>query len=162
MNPKHFLWVFLIFAAASCGRSGKMQRDQQQYDVVQEGSATGVTSTINAPGENPPPPMTSSTITGTNVDTTTAFTLPGTATTATTTQQPGTVAGTFPTTPTPRPRPRATQPTTNPPMNSSTDTAAPTATDTVAPTKEPDKKKDEHKPPPPTDTTATGTQGLHI
>jgi len=145
MNPKLCLWVFLIFAAASCGRSGKMQRDQQQYDVVQEGSATGVTSTINAPGENPPPPVTSSTITGTNVDTTTAFTLPGTATTATTTQQPGTVAGTFPTTtsaPTPRPRPRATP--ANPPMNSSTDTAAPPPTQTA---------------PPHTDTTATGTQG---
>src|ERR1041385_7747062 len=59
--------ALLIFG---CSRSGKMQRDQKQYDVVQEGSASGVTSTINAPGETKPP------VTDTNVDTTTAFTIP--------------------------------------------------------------------------------------
>src|SRR3954463_11171648 len=59
--------ALLIFG---CGRSGKMQRDQKQYEVVQEGSASGVTSTINAPGETKPP------VTETNVDTTTAFTIP--------------------------------------------------------------------------------------
>jgi hypothetical protein len=57
-----------------CGRAKDMNRKQQSYDVVQEGSATGVTSTINAPGETTPPattaPMTTS-MTTTNVDTTT-------------------------------------------------------------------------------------------
>jgi hypothetical protein len=59
--------ALLVFG---CSRSGKMQRDQKQYEVVQEGSASGVTSTINAPGETKPP------LTDTNVDTTTAFTIP--------------------------------------------------------------------------------------
>jgi len=53
-----------------CSRSGKMQRKQQDYQAVQEGSASGVTSTINAPGETTPP------MTNTNVDTTTNLTLP--------------------------------------------------------------------------------------
>ncbi|MBV9069208.1 MAG: hypothetical protein JO093_10380 [Acidobacteria bacterium] len=59
--------AFLVFG---CSRSGKVQRSQQQYQTVQEGSASGVTSTINAPGETAPP------LTNTNVDTTTNFTLP--------------------------------------------------------------------------------------
>jgi hypothetical protein len=143
MHPKRFVAVFLILAAASCSRSGKMQRDQQQYDVVQEGSANGgVTSTINGPGETTPP-LTTSTVTGTNVDTTTAFTVPGTTTATTSTAPPGTIAGSLPDSSTgfpsgytparPRPRPR---PATLPPTTTATDTAT---------------------PPPPTDT--TGTQG---
>jgi hypothetical protein len=59
--------ALLVFG---CSRSNKMQRGQQQYDVVQEGSASGVTSTINGPGETPAP------ATDTNADTTTNFTLP--------------------------------------------------------------------------------------
>jgi hypothetical protein len=59
--------AFLVFG---CSRSGKVQRSQQQYQTVQEGSASGVTSTINAPGETAPP------LTNTNVDTTTNLTLP--------------------------------------------------------------------------------------
>ncbi|HEV7425388.1 MAG TPA: hypothetical protein VGQ46_03405 [Thermoanaerobaculia bacterium] len=59
--------AFLVFG---CSRSGKVQRNQQQYQTVQEGSASGVTSTINAPGETTPP------LTNTNVDTTTNLTLP--------------------------------------------------------------------------------------
>jgi hypothetical protein len=59
--------ALLVFG---CSRSGKVQRNQQQYQTVQEGSASGVTSTINAPGETTPP------MTNTNVDTTTNLTLP--------------------------------------------------------------------------------------
>jgi len=59
--------AFLVFG---CSRSGKVQRNQQQYQTVQEGSASGVTSTINGPGETTPP------MTNTNVDTTTNLTLP--------------------------------------------------------------------------------------
>jgi hypothetical protein len=183
MSPRKSVLVLLIFAAASCGQN-KMRRDQQKYDVVQEGSADTVTSTINAPGEINPP-LTSSTITGTNVDTTTAFTLPGTVT-GTTTEQPGTIAGSLPSntngfpsgyTPRPRPRPVVQPPT--PPMDSSTSTAsppttqtAPTATDSVAPTttsttdttgtssptdqkQKKDKGNEKDTPPPPTDTTGT-------
>src|SRR5438093_5425942 len=139
MSPKKSALVLLVVFLAGCGGRSKMKRDQQQYDVVQEGSATGVTSTINAPGETPQPATTTA-ITGTNVDTTTAFTLPGTAT-ATTTDQSGTIAGTlpgngtgFPSGYTPRPRPRpvvTTTSTATPPPATQT---APTATDTVAPT----------------------------
>src|SRR6266496_3078099 len=72
MHPKQFVAIFLILAAASCSRSGKMQRDQQQYDVVQEGSADrGVTSTINGPGETTPP-LTTSTASGSASNNTTA------------------------------------------------------------------------------------------
>jgi hypothetical protein len=59
--------ALLVFG---CSRSGKVQRNQQQYQTVQEGSASGVTSTINAPGETAPP------LTNTNVDTTGNLTLP--------------------------------------------------------------------------------------
>jgi hypothetical protein len=153
MNPKQCLVLLLALAAASCSRSGKIERNQQQYDAVQEGSAQGVTSTINGPGETSPP-LTTSTATGTNVDTTTAFTVPGTATT-TSTQQPGTIASTLPESTTgfpsgytpqrPRPRPRT-------PPATTTDTAPPpTTTSTVAPT------TTDQKPTPPADT--TGTQG---
>src|SRR6267142_4058340 len=115
MIPKKFVGILLVAAAVSCGRSGKMQRDQKQYDVVQEGSADGVTSTLNAPGETQP--LTTSSVTNTNADTTTAFTVPGTATSTSTSGQPGTIAGTFPdsTPPRPRrPRPPATTTSTNP------------------------------------------------
>ena len=94
MIPRKFLCVAVILAAASCRQSSKMQRDQQNYDVVQEGQASGAASTVGAPGEQAT--ATTSTITATNADTTTAFTLPGTATTATTTGVPGTIAGTLP------------------------------------------------------------------
>ena len=59
----------LLALAIGCSRSGRMQHGQEQYQVVQEGSASGVTSTINGPGETRAP------ATDTNVDTTTNFTL---------------------------------------------------------------------------------------
>jgi len=59
--------LLLVFG---CSRSGKVQRNQEQYQTVQEGSASGVTSTINGPGETTPP------MTNTNADTTTNLTLP--------------------------------------------------------------------------------------
>jgi hypothetical protein len=81
MTQKIATVVCIAFLVVGCSRSGKVQRNQQQYQTVQEGSASGVTSTINAPGETAPP------LTNTNVDTTTNLTLPinpnplGTATT---------------------------------------------------------------------------------
>src|SRR5258706_12955042 len=70
MTPKIPTLAAIALLVFGCSRSGKMQRDQKQYDVVPEGSASGVTSTINGPGETPPP------VTDTNLDTTTAFTIP--------------------------------------------------------------------------------------
>gem|GEM_PF-524216 len=71
MTQKIATLAALAFLVLGCSRAGsKVQRNQQQYQTVQEGSASGVTSTINAPGETTPP------LTNTNVDTTTNFTLP--------------------------------------------------------------------------------------
>ncbi len=183
MIPKKSVSFLLILAAASCGRT-TMKRDQQRYEVVQEGSASGVTSTIDAPGETTQPLTT-----GTNIDTTTAFTLPGTATT-TSTAQPGTVAGTLPDSsgsfpsgyiPRPRPRPPVQQQPTPPGTSTASPPAtqtAPTTTDAVAPTTtsttttpdttvtsspgdqkkrddQPEKKDKETLPPPRSDTTGT-------
>lgn len=85
------LTVLLIAGTAmACrGRSSSVQRTQQQYDVVQEGQASGATGTINAPGDVRPPVATQ-----TNVDTTTNFTLPGA--TASNGAAPGSVATTLP------------------------------------------------------------------
>jgi len=106
--------IFLICAAlaAGCHRSQNMKRGDQNYQVVEEGQASGVTSTINAPGETPPP------LTDTAVDTTTNFTLPDNPAPLGT-QPPTTVAGTLPAYTAPRPLPAP------PPMSSGTSTPAP-------------------------------------
>ena len=118
-----------------CGRSGKMHRGQQQYDVVQEGSASGVTSTINGPGE------TTARATDTSADTTTNFTLP-------TNPNPlgndtaglPVVTDTTSTMPPVPKRRRAPPPTDTSATTATSDTASATSSDT---------------PPPPTDTTGT-------
>src|SRR5215467_15281716 len=79
---------FAILAAgallvAGCHKYDDLQRKQRQYDVVQEGQS-GASSTINAPGETPPPASTTA-MNGTSVDTTTSFTLPNGTTAPTTT-----------------------------------------------------------------------------
>src|SRR5687768_17770450 len=104
MKSKLIFSLILVLIIAACGgRKGARGAAQQQYETVQEGSASGVTSTIHGPGETLPP------ITGTNADTTTAFTLnPGALPPSTATQ-----VGTLP--------PPAAYPTgtTPPPMMSS-------------------------------------------
>lgn len=75
MKKASVLLPVLLAAAIACGHDGVEKRDQQNYDVVEEGAANGITSTISGPGEVLPP------ITNTNADTTTAFTIdPNTAT----------------------------------------------------------------------------------
>jgi hypothetical protein len=157
--------ALLVFG---CSRSGKMQRDQKQYDVVQEGSASGVTSTINAPGETKPP------VTDTNADTTTAFTIPtnpnplGNDTVGTAVSGPTWISAPRPPRPhvTTAPRPQELQPApaTDTTMTTDTDIAPvpTTTTDTQrspkATTTSPDvkKKPDEEPPPPPTTTDTRG------
>lgn len=137
--------------AFGCRGNGNLARKNQQYDVVQEGTATGVTSTINGPGENPPPVNTKP-ITGTDAsaDTTTIFTLPtategaptGSGTLATTLpaqDSSGRMStGTTPGMPSPRPRPRPAQhaePMPAPPQDVQSSPTAPPVqppTDTVA------------------------------
>src|ERR1700680_1129887 len=122
MRPKIYPILLAVLLAACGDRNSSVQKRQQQdYNVVPEGSATGVTSTINGPGDTTPP-LTSSTITGTNVDTTTNFTLPNTVTTATTTDQSGSIASTLQQTsqrPHPRPRPLAQTSTASTPTSTS-------------------------------------------
>ena len=124
--------ILLICAALAAGCRGKQtaHRGDPNYQVVEEGQASGVTSTINAPGETPPP------LTDTAIDTTTNFTLPDNPAPLGT-QPPSTVAGTLPTY-TPRPKP-----VTPPPMSSGT--AHP-------PQPQP---QPQQQPPPPTDTAVT-------
>jgi hypothetical protein len=84
--------VAVVFAAA-CGGDGESARKGagREYEMVQEGSASGVTSTIAGPGETLPP------ITGTNADTTTAFTIdPNVAPGAVAQQQPAPMGATLP------------------------------------------------------------------
>ena len=64
------LALIVVLALAACRGQDQTKRSTPNYDVVSEGSASGVTSTINGPGEKPAP------VTETNADTTTNFTLP--------------------------------------------------------------------------------------
>jgi hypothetical protein len=90
------------FALAACKdkQQDKLQREQHQYNIVQEGSASDVTGTLTAPGEAAPTTDTTTASTGmtaTNADTTTAFTLPGAAPGTATSAQPGSLGATLPT-----------------------------------------------------------------
>jgi hypothetical protein len=176
---------FLLCSALvlGCGRSQTAKRTEQNYQVVEEGQASGVTSTINAPGETPPP------LTDTAVDTTTNFTLPDNPAPLGS-QPPATIAGTLPqrvpvsTQPPPmmsnsvpittdtvpsqtqQPRRRPTPPPQQQPPTETTSTEAPPpATDTAAPPPKTDTTQTRQKTdttktetaPPPTDTTKTDT-----
>ncbi len=152
----------LLLLIAACNReSGTLTRDQKEYETVQEGSALGVTSTVVVPGEVLPP------LTGTNADTTTAFTLPTTLIPPTDTQQPGTLAGTLPAPPpayvpppvrTPDPPPNAASvPEVAPPVTETTTPAPqqPTEPETTEP--EPDRDEEQEElPPPPGEPKTTG------
>src|SRR5260221_6689840 len=80
--------LLLLALGPGCHRQKDIQRGQPQYDVVQEGQTSGASSTINAPGEMPPPVSTT-----TAADTTTNFTLPTGQTAVATPNSPG---GTLP------------------------------------------------------------------
>ena len=83
-----------VILASGCRQSEKsLQRQQQQYDVVQEGASGTVTSSL---GEGTTTTATTvvSASTGTGVDTTTNFTLGNL--TATGSTPPGSVGGTLP------------------------------------------------------------------
>jgi hypothetical protein len=143
-----------------CGRSGKMHRGQQQYDVVQEGSASGVTSTINGPGETTAP------ATDTSADTTTNFTLPtnpnplGNDTAGLPALAPITSTSTVAPHPlrprvyTPPSQPQELRP--EPPTDTTmSGTEATTTTPTTTTSPDAKKKKSDEDQPPPTDTTRT-------
>jgi hypothetical protein len=129
MTRKTTILLICAALAAGCHRTQTARRGDPNYQVVEEGQASGVTSTINAPGETPPP------LTDTAMDTTTNFTLPDNPAPLGT-QPPSTVAGSLPTyTPPPRP-------VTPPPMSSGA----------VRPQPQPQPQSQQ---PPPTDTAVT-------
>ncbi|HKR65382.1 MAG TPA: hypothetical protein VJZ00_16740 [Thermoanaerobaculia bacterium] len=186
MRKKLSCTLIAVLIASACGRNS-VRRDQKQYETVQEGSASGVTSTIQGPGETLPP------ITGTNADTTTAFALDPNAAATTTSATPGAIAGTLPppsysspgsvptytpeqqqprrvitypppvAQPTPQPQPTQTAEPTPAPPPTNTDTATatqppPPADEKPKPEEKPKPKEDAPPPPENTDTAATSTE----
>src|SRR5688572_4668565 len=86
------IYPLVVVMVAACGGDGDQtaRQSQGEYETVQEGSASGVTSTIHGPGETLPP------ITGTNADTTTNFALNPDALPPTTPQAQPLPGSTFP------------------------------------------------------------------
>lgn len=85
----------LVLILAGCG--DRFRRETHvDSEAVQEGSATGTTSTIAAPGEAAPPLAGTAPMTATNADTTTAFTILDSNVSTTATIDPGSLAGTLP------------------------------------------------------------------
>jgi hypothetical protein len=116
-----FPLIFVGLWGVACGGGdGARRGNQAAYETVQEGSAAGVTSSIQGPGEALPP------ITGTNADTTTAFSLdPNVASAAPAPNVApggGTLAGTLP-----------SQPAYPPPMTSASQPSQPQRTYTPPP-----------------------------
>ncbi|HWW59983.1 MAG TPA: hypothetical protein VN181_01320 [Thermoanaerobaculia bacterium] len=173
MKTKLILGAIAVLTLTNCRGGSAAQRTQKEYEVVQEGAANGVTSTINAPGETTPP------LTGTNADTTTAFALP---TTQTTLPPNSGGAGTYmpaypPAYPTPSPatapppqaqQPRVVtpqpQPTPQPvpqpepqPLPPPTETAATTTTPPPPPTDTAEQEQEEPDEEPPTQTDTSTT-----
>lgn len=105
-NTLIFPLIFVGLWGVACGGDdGARRGNQAAYETVQEGSAAGVTSTIQGPGEALPP------ITGTNADTTTAFSLDPNVASAAPAPAGGTLAGTLPSQPAyPQPMTSASQP----------------------------------------------------
>lgn len=170
------MYPLIVAAFVACGGSDRSKTDQAaaNYETVQEGSAAGVTSTIQGPGETVPP------LTGTNADTTSAFTLnPNAVPPAGQMPTGGTLVGTLPTDfpsssgmpagttyrppvtrtapSSPAPRPAAAQPATQP-MYSSAPAQPQQQPQTATTEPEPppaDTTSTQQQPPPPADTTAT-------
>jgi hypothetical protein len=174
-----FCSLAIALSLIACGGNDQVRKtDQAEYEVVQEGSAGGATSTGLTDGTSAPPMA----MTGTNADTTTAFNLPTVSgAPVDPNAAPGTIASSLPgnvydgSTPAPRPRvasaprpqpqPRESvepQPEPTSPMTSAAPEPAPVA-ENEKPAAEPEKTAETKEPPPTesapaTDTTQTDTQ----
>lgn len=174
--------VFLAAAIALAGCGDKFRREKQiETEIVSESSVSGVTSTIVAPGEKAPPLAGTAPLTGTNADTTTAFTILDSGVPASSTVDPGSLAGTLPlpgspdpvTSPPPAPRPpvestisieRSTPDTTTTPAPpaAATETVAPASSTSPppaesAPAQDLFDSSEPPPPPPPPENTSTST-----
>jgi hypothetical protein len=123
---KRSLALIVAFALVACRGQDQAKRSTPNYEVVSEGSASGVTSTINGPGEKPAP------VTDTNVDTTTNFTLPNNPNPLGNESAGTSIAGTLPSYPasaSTAPVRRASQPRTD--TNGMASSSAPIVIDTI-------------------------------
>lgn len=142
MNGKLIYVLVLSALAAGCGGDSAKGAGQQQYETVQEGSASGVATSIAGPGETLPP------LTGTNADTTTAFALdpnavsPGQAGATDWTTDPATATSPGSWTP-----PAATAPTT--PASTPTPSTASRTTPAPTPARTAPEPTTTRRPPPP-------------
>lgn len=168
-NPRIVVLIAAVIALLGCG--DKFRREKQiDTEVVSESSTSGVTSTILAPGEAPPPLAGTAPLTGTNADTTTAFTILDSGVPPSSTVDPGrSLAGTLPlpgssdpvsgppVLPTPSPRPpvestisieRSTPDTTTAPAPpaAATETVAPPSSDSAPIQPAPESESTEEEP----------------
>jgi hypothetical protein len=126
------LALIVAFAVLACRGQDQAKRSTPNYQVVSEGSASGVTSTINGPGEKPAP------VTDTNADTTTNFTLPDNPNPLGNQTAGASIAGTLPSYPTgasTAPIRRAVQPRTD--TNGMASSSVPIVIDTIGNTTPP-------------------------
>jgi hypothetical protein len=148
--------VCLVAAACRDGADG-IGRKGGNYEVIEEGSAAGVTSTLHSPGEVINPPTQSvPDMTGTSLDTTTAFTI---LDPAIGTAQPAgsdTLAGTLPPVIDPNtgavrsaPRPATSRPVTGSPRPSTQTPQAIEPRPEPVPVEEPDSNEPAVEEPPP-------------
>ncbi len=141
--------LIVAFALVACRGQDQAKRSTPNYQVVAEGSANGVTSTINGPGEKPAP------ITDTNANTTTNFTLPNNPNPLGNETASTSIAGTLPSYPagaTAVPV-RRVQPRTD--TRGMASSSAPIVTDTIGSTTPPMPKETRTKPRPDSDTNTT-------
>lgn len=149
----------IVALSAGCGsREDGPARQTEQYQVIDEGSVSGVTSTIHAPGDLIPVKAPTPEPTGTNIDTTTAFSI---LDSLITTAPPAEVDPAFPAPPsvppaaaprvtpssprppaTPRPAPNPTPRPTRPPTPLETPDPAPTPIEDEEPTPPPAEEPD--------------------
>ena len=135
------LALIVVLALVACRGQNQAKRSTPNYAVVSEGSASGVTSTINGPGEKPAP------VTDTNVDTTTNFTLPNNPNPLGNETSGTSIAGTLPSYPagaSTTPIRRASQPRTD--ANGMASSSAPIVTDTIGSATPPMPKETRTKP----------------
>lgn len=136
--------LIAAFALMACRGQDQAKRATPNYEVVSEGSADGVTSTINGPGEKPAP------VTDTNTDTTTNFTLPNNPNPLGNETAGTSIAGTLPSTPSypagPSTAPvrRVSQPRTD--TNGMASSSAPIVIDTIGSTTPPMSRETRTKP----------------
>jgi hypothetical protein len=145
LQGHYLLLIVVIVLAVSCRRDS-VERQRLEYEAVEEGVASGVSPALQGPGEVLPP------LTGTNYDTTTAFTLDPAAAGAAPVPVPpsgGTIAGTLPPPDAATPSYPASAPSASPPPATGTPQPSTTREPARSAPSEPAPAPAERRPPPP-------------